>query len=57
MAAIVASQYNPDIKAQKERLLKNGKNKMQALGAAMRKLVHQCFGVLKHQAEYCLQAT
>ena len=57
MAAIVASQYNPDIKAQKERLLKNGKNKMQALGAAMRKLVHQCFGVLKHQTEYCLQAT
>jgi transposase len=57
MAAIVASQYNPDIKAQKERLLMKGKNKMQALGAAMRKLVHQCFGVLKHQTEYCLQAT
>jgi transposase len=57
MAAIVASQYNPDIKAQKERLLKKGKNKMQALGAAMRKLVHQCFGVLKHQTEYCPQAT
>jgi transposase len=56
MAAIVASQYNPDIKAQKERLLSKGKNKMQALGAAMRKLVHQCFGVLKHQTEYCLQA-
>jgi transposase len=57
MAAIVASQYNPDIKAQKERLLMKGKNKMQALGAAMRKLVHQFFGVLKHQTEYCLQAT
>jgi transposase len=57
MAAIVASQHNPDIKAQKERLLMKGKNKMQALGAAMRKLVHQCFGVLKHQTEYCLQAT
>ena len=55
MAAIVASQHNPGIKAQKERLLKNGKNKMQALGAAMRKLVHQCFGVLKHQTEYCQQ--
>lgn len=56
MAAIVASQHNPGIKAQKERLLRNGKNKMQALGAAMRKLVHQCFGVLKHQTEYCQQA-
>jgi hypothetical protein len=32
-------------------LLMKGKNKMQALGAAMRKLVHQCFGVLKHQTE------
>lgn len=57
MAAIVASQHNPSIKAQKERLLMNGKNKMQALGAAMRKLVHQCFGVLKHQTEYALQAS
>ncbi len=56
MAAIVASQHNPSIKAQKERLLMNGKNKMQALGAAMRKLVHLCFGVLKHQTEYTLQA-
>lgn len=56
MAAIVASQHNPGIKAQRERLLMKGKNKMQALGAAMRKLVHQCFGVLKHQTEYCQQA-
>lgn len=56
MAAIVASQHNPAIKAQKDRLLKNGKTKMQALGAAMRKLVHQCFAVLKYQTEYSLQA-
>jgi transposase len=56
MAAIVASQHNPAIKAQKERLLKNGKTKMQALGAGMRKLVHQCFAVLKYQTEYSLQA-
>lgn len=56
MSAIVASQYCPSIKAQKERLLRNGKTKMQALGAAMRKLVHICFGVLKHQTEYSLQA-
>lgn len=56
MAAVVASQYNPAIRAQKERLLRNGKTKMQALGAAMRKLVHQCFGVLKHQTEYSPQS-
>ena len=52
MAAIVAIKYNPDIKLQYKRLLKAGKTKMQALGAAMRKLVQICFGVLKHQCEY-----
>lgn len=52
MAAVVAVQHNPDIRQQYERLLKNGKSKMSALGAAMRKLVQICFGVLKHQSEY-----
>jgi len=52
MAAIVATQHNPDIKQQYARLLKNGKSKKSALGAAMRKLVQICFGVLKHQTEY-----
>lgn len=52
MAAVCASTHNPDIKAQKDRLLKAGKVKMQALGAAMRKLVQICFGVIKHQTEY-----
>jgi len=52
MAAIVCAQWNPDIKAQYQRLLANGKSKMQALGAAMRKLVQICFGVVKHQSEY-----
>ena len=56
MAAIVAIQHNPDIKKQYERLLKNGKTKMSALGAAMRKLVQICFGVLKHQKPYRAQA-
>ncbi|MEJ1335128.1 MAG: IS110 family transposase, partial [Candidatus Sedimenticola sp. (ex Thyasira tokunagai)] len=32
------------------------KSKMAALGAVMRKLVHICFGVLKHQQVYCPQA-
>lgn len=52
MAAVVSIQHNPDIKQQYERLLKNGKAKMSALCAAMRKLVHICFGVLKHQQPY-----
>jgi len=56
MAAIVASKHNPDIARQRHRLLSARKNKMQALGAAMRKLVHICFGVLKHQKEYTPQA-
>lgn len=55
MAAIVSIQHNPDIKRQYERLLKKGKVKMSALCAAMRKLVHICFGVLKHQTPYQAQ--
>ena len=52
MAAIVATRHNPDIRRQYERLLKNGKTKKSAIGAAMRKLVQICFGVLKHQTPY-----
>jgi transposase len=52
MATVTATRYNPDIKAQYLRLTGNGKSKMSALGAAMRKLVHICFGVLKHQKTY-----
>jgi len=55
MAAISALQHNPDIKIQNQRLLKNGKSKMSALCAAMRKLVHICFGVIKHQRPYHVQ--
>jgi transposase len=55
LAAVVATRYNPDIKRQYERLCKNGKCKMSAIGAAMRKLVHICFGVLKHQVPYQAQ--
>lgn len=52
MAAVVASRHNRDIQAQRDRLRKQNKNNMQALGAAMRKLVQICFGVIKHQTEY-----
>lgn len=52
MAAIVATRYNPHVKAVYNRLLARGKSKMSALGAAMRKLVHLCFGVLKTRQPY-----
>ena len=52
MCAIVASKYNPDVKALYERLIQAGKTPMSALGAAMRKLIHICFGVIKHQTKY-----
>src|SRR5690554_6881053 len=52
MASVAAGTHNPDIKAQKERLLAAGKAKMQAVGAAMRKLMQICFGVIKHQTPH-----
>lgn len=45
--AIVAMQHNPVIKAFGERLRERGKCPMQIIGAAMRKLIHIAFGVLK----------
>lgn len=55
MAAVTAKQHNPDIRKQYERLLAAGKTKMSALGAAMRKLVQVCFGVVKNQSEFQAQ--
>lgn len=52
MAAVVATRCNPHIKILYDRLLARGKSKMSALGAAMRKLVHLCFGVLKTRQPY-----
>lgn len=52
MAAVAAIRCNPHVKAVYERLLARGKSKMSALGAAMRKLVHLCFGVLKTRQPY-----
>ena len=54
--AMVATSKNPDIKVQYERLLGNGKSKMCAIGAAMRKLVHICYGVLKNQEAYTVRS-
>ena len=57
-ASVTVSQHNPHIKALYQRLQERGKTKMSALGAAMRKLVHLCFGVLKtrqpYQANYAI---
>jgi transposase len=50
--ALVATRVNPDIKALYERLLVADKTKMCALGAAMRKLVHICYGVVHSQTSY-----
>ena len=52
MAAITVTRCNPHVKALYERLLARGKSKMSALGAAMRKLVHLCFGVIKTRKPY-----
>ena len=52
MVAVTATRYNPDIRAHYKRLVGQGKSKMSALGAAMRKIVHICFGVLKNQQPY-----
>ncbi|MCW4153163.1 IS110 family transposase [Halomonas sp. 18H] len=52
MAAIVSTRCNPDVSEQFARLKARGKPTLSALGAAMRKLVHIAFGVLKSQSEY-----
>lgn len=45
--ALSAARYNPAIRTLYQRLLAGGKPKMVALVAAMRKLLHQIYGVLR----------
>ncbi len=52
MPALVALRYNPIIVELKERLTKAGKPKMAIVGAAMRKLVHLIYGVLKNEVPF-----
>ncbi|MBS4432972.1 IS110 family transposase [Pectobacterium punjabense] len=52
MGAIAAISWNSHVKALYERLRLKGKAKMVAIGAAMRKLVHLCYGVLHTQRPY-----
>lgn len=52
LPAVAAKACNPHVKAIYERLLAKGKPKMVAVGAAMRKLVHLCFGVVHSGKPY-----
>jgi transposase len=45
--AVVAIRHNPYVKEMSERLKERGKCTMQIIGAAMRKLLHLAYGVLK----------
>jgi transposase len=47
LPAIVAMRHNPVVRALTERLRERGKHPMVIVGAAMRKLVHLIYGVLK----------
>jgi len=47
MPALVAKRHNPLVQTFCQRLAANGKTKMAIVGAAMRKLIHIAFGVLK----------
>lgn len=52
MPAIVAKRYNPIVNAFCERLKAAGKSTMCIIGAAMRKLLHIIYGVLKSQKPF-----
>ena len=47
MPALAALRFNPIIQTLAERLAARGKHKMVIVGAAMRKLLHLAYGVLK----------
>lgn len=52
MPAMVALRYNPVMIELKNRLTVAGKPKMVIIGAAMRKLIHIIFGVLKNRTAF-----
>lgn len=52
LASMCGLRFNPVMKAIYERLCLRGKEKMCAIGALMRKLVHWCYGVLKTQKPF-----
>ncbi|EFH7886072.1 IS110 family transposase [Escherichia coli] len=52
LAALCGLRFNKAMKSMYERLCLNGKAKMVAIGALMRKLIHWCFGVLKSRQPF-----
>jgi len=52
MPALVATQWEPHIKAFYDPLLERGKTKMQANVAVMRKLLHAIHGMLEHDQDF-----
>ena len=52
MPALVAVHYDPHLRAFYHHLLEKGKEKLQALVAVMRKLLHAIFGMFKHHQSY-----
>ena len=52
MPALVASRYDPHVKAFYEQLVAAGKTKLQAIVAVMRKLLHAIYGMLKTDTDF-----
>src|SRR3990167_9442817 len=52
MPALVAVRYDPHLRAFYHHPLEKGKEKLQALVAVMRKLLHAIFGMFKHHQPY-----
>lgn len=52
MPALVAVQCEPHVAAFYEHLTEQGKPKMVAVVAVMRKLLHSLYGMLKHGADF-----
>ena len=52
MPALVAVRHDPHLRAFYQHLLDQGKAKLQALVAVMRKLLHAIFGRFKHRQAY-----
>ncbi|HEV2716680.1 MAG TPA: IS110 family transposase [Terriglobales bacterium] len=52
MPALVASRFDPSLRAFYQHLLARGKRKRQALAARMRQLLHAIFGMFRHLQPY-----
>jgi transposase len=57
MAALVGVRWNPVLRGFYERRLRKGLTPKPALVAAMRKLLHICYGILKHGQPFVAVAT